>query len=304
MYRACLKFPVTFEESDLEILGQALEDLSHGHIAMREENLQSAPWKLEWIIEQKPATTEALDSLLQERAKLHGIALPAIAWSFEEIPDIDWLAHSYRQFPPFSVGPFFIYGSHYEEPVPEGQIGLQIDAATAFGSGEHGTTKGCLRAMLDFKGRGQCPWNVLDMGTGSGILAVAAWRLWKTPVLAVDNDAESVRVAAHHVQINDILAGPANIMCVHGDGFQTPEVQQKKPFDLIIANILAGPLIDMASDLADATDDNGYVILSGMLREQAEDVLKSYTERGFALQNRYDIGEWSSLAIQKTAKRS
>jgi ribosomal protein L11 methyltransferase len=299
VYRARLKLPADFEETDLEILGQALEDVSLGHIALREENLQAAPWKLEWIIQDKPSSTDDFNARLHLTANLNNIDLPRPEWQFEEIPDIDWLAHSYQQFPPFSVGPFFIYGSHFTSGVPDGQIGLQIDAATAFGSGEHGTTKGCLQAMLDLKGIGQCPWNVLDMGTGSGILAVAAWRLWKTPVLAIDNDAESVRVAAHHVAINQITADPSSVTCDFGDGFKTKIVQQKKPYDLIIANILAGPLIDMAQELAEVTDENGYVILSGMLNDQAADVLKAYETQGFALKKRYDIGEWSSLAIQK-----
>lgn len=221
-------------------------------------------------------------------------------WTFETIPDTDWLAASYRQFPAFSVGPFFIYGSHHDGAVPGDAIGLQIDAATAFGSGEHGTTKGCLLAMLDLEEAGICPWNVLDMGTGSGILGIAAWKLWKTPVLAVDNDEEAVRVACRHREINKVPAGETDMTCKTGDGFAAKSVQEKKPFDLVIANILAAVLKDMAADLKAVSDANGYVILSGILQKQAQDVLDAYEPLGFALRRRHDVNEWSTLVLQAT----
>ncbi len=297
MFRARLILPAEFEESDLALLGEALSDLSDAHVALRENHAKDAPWILEWVLEARPANVNDLSARLYVQGEINSIPLGKLNWQIEEIPQTDWLAHSYKQFPAFSVGPFFIYGSHYDSTVPDGQITLLIDAATAFGSGEHGTTKGCLLAMLDLKDRGQCPWNVLDMGTGSGILAIAAWKLWKTPILAVDNDTEAVRVAAHHGRVNDVQESPSTISYACGEGFKTPEVVQKKPFDLIIANILAGPLIEMAQELTAVTDENGYVILSGMLNEQADDVLAAYEALGFTLHKRYDIGEWSSLLL-------
>ena len=217
----------------------------------------------------------------------------------EKIPDdVDWREKAYRAFPPFSVGPFFIYGSHFENPVPNGQLGLKIDAATAFGSGEHGTTKGCLRAMLDLKGKGACPWNTLDMGSGSGILAIAAWKLWKSPVLAIDNDEEATIVAMRHRDMNAVPSDSKGMLCDTGDGFHAPIVQQKKPFDLIIANILAPTLKEMVADLKTVSDENGYVILSGILTEQAADVFTVYQAIGFELIKREDIGEWSTLTLR------
>lgn len=175
---------------------------------------------------------------------------------------------------------------------------MQIDAATAFGSGEHGTTKGCLLAMLDLKESGVCPWNVLDIGTGSGILGIAAWKLWKTPVLATDNDEEAVRVAARHRDLNQVPDDETGMACVTADGFAADSVQAKKPFDLIIANILAVILREMAHELLACTDKNGFIILSGILNTQAQDVLDVYEPLGFALRNRFDIGEWSTLVLQ------
>lgn len=224
-------------------------------------------------------------------------------WVFGEMMgDTDWLAASYKQFPAFSIGPFFIYGSHHDPEqdgsLPEEAIGLQIDAATAFGSGEHGTTKGCLLAMLDLNTDGVCPWNVLDMGTGSGILGIAAWKIWKTPVLAVDNDEEAVRVACRHRELNHVPSGAADMICKAGDGFAAPLVQDKKPFDLVIANILAVTLKEMAGDLAAVCDKNAHVILSGILIRQAQEVLDVYAPYGFTLVRRYDIGDWATLVLR------
>ena len=153
-------------------------------------------------------------------------------------------------------------------------------------------------AMLDLKEQGACPWNVLDMGTGSGILAIGAWKLWKTPVLAVDNDPECVRVTEHHREINKVPQGKTDMISVVGDGFVTPEVLEKKPFDLVIANILAGPLKDMAADLIAVSDENGFVILSGILNEQACSVIEAYKKLN--LKNKYEVGDWTTLVLQKS----
>lgn len=275
-----------------------LSDIEHAFSGLRKENHDKSPWALEWITEHEQDPAE-LSTRLSIMAEVHDIDLNIAAndWAIDPVPDIDWLEHSYQQFPPFSVGPFFIYGSHYKDGVPDGQMGLQIDAATAFGSGEHGTTKGCLQAMLELKAQGVCPWNVLDMGTGSGILAIAAWKLWKTPVLAVDNDEECIRVTERHRESNKVPAGSADLTSAYGDGFASDIAQKKKPYELVIANILAGPLRDMAGDLKSVVDDNGYVILSGILNEQADSVIEAYQAQGLTLKKRFEVGEWSTLVL-------
>ncbi len=268
-----------------------------GHIVslLRDGSRPKSEWILEWIIEGAPdKITLAANA---NAAAPQGVKISEKDLEIQEIPpDTDWLAQVYKQFPPFSVGPFFIHGSHYKDKIPETQIDLQIDAATAFGSGEHGTTKGCLTAMLDLKAAGACPWNVLDMGTGSGILGLAAFKLWKTPVLAIDNDPECVRVADVHRVANKVPGDATGFIALHGDGFRTPEVLKRKPFDLIIANILAGPLRDMADDLIGVLDENGYVILSGILNEQADSVIEAY--KNLKLKKHEKIGEWSTLTLQ------
>jgi ribosomal protein L11 methyltransferase len=294
-----MRLPASLPEGYSGIFAEGFEDMALALSIFREGGDDRNPWVLEWVTEEKPSY-EAFAERLLSLCEVCGKPLPVLdpdSWSVAPLPDRNWLEHSYSQFPPFSVGPFFIYGSHYNGMVPEGQIGLQIDAATAFGSGEHGTTKGCLQAMLALKAKGVCPWNVLDMGTGSGILAIAAWALWHTPVLAVDNDPEAVRVADIHRAANHISNAPSAMICVEGDGFDTALVQKRKPFDLIIA----GPLVEMAEALAACTDENGFVILSGLLHEQADRVLQAYEAQSFSARERFNIGEWSTLVLQNTA---
>ncbi len=302
MYLARLNFDANIEESDIAMLAGGFEAISSAHSAVKPYNDASEPWLVQWVLD-KEKTAQDLTVLLKDMAEIYGLSdiLPQkMDWQIEKIEeDVDWLAHSYRQFPAFDVGPFYIYGSHHKGSAPSDKMGLQIDAATAFGSGEHGTTKGCLLAMLDLKDQGVCPWNILDMGTGSGILAVAAWKLWKTPVLAVDNDDEAVRVADRHRDLNGVPSGAADMRTLQSEGFADETVAEKGPYELIIANILAGPLKDMASDMYATTDDLGYIILSGILNEQAEDVLSVYTSLGLKMAQRYDIEEWSTLVLRK-----
>ncbi|MGB0719802.1 MAG: 50S ribosomal protein L11 methyltransferase [Bdellovibrionales bacterium] len=293
MFQAILIVPAAYRETDIADLCGGIECLAQS--ALRSENHDQSPWRIEWLFEDAP-DLKSLKAALILNAGLHGVNLPSpLEIMVEAVPQRDWLSYSYQQFPAFAVGDFFIYGSHHDGEVPDGALGLQIDAATAFGSGEHPTTKGCLQAMLDLKDQGLCPWNILDMGTGSGILALAAWKLWKTPVLGIDNDDESVRVSKRHQGFNAI---PDEVVFECGDGFAAQAVGRKKPFELIIANILAGPLKEMAADLAAVVDDNGYVILSGILNEQAEDVLKTYAGQNLILRQHIKIKDWSTLILQ------
>lgn len=285
-------------EPEAEMITGAL-----GDIALSASAREHAPgqWVFEWVFETCPDSA-VLQNLLQR----HDFVLISPVWKIEALDkdweNTDWLAESYRSFPAFSIGPFYIYGAHETPTAAMDQIPLQIDAATAFGSGAHPTTAGCLRAMADLKDQGFCPWNVLDMGTGSGILAIAAWKLWKTSVLGIDNDAECIAVSARHRTANKIPEGAHGLILQTDDGFSAPLVAQRKPFDLIIANILAGPLIGMASTLATVCDSNGYVILSGILAERAMDVIRAYTDQGLVLvsasEESQDGYSWTTLVLR------
>lgn len=288
-------------DDDAHLLAESLMDIAVSSSAAREGKKHNGSWVLEWLVENEPLR-EDIVSRLSLQGAIHNFKNVRIETSqieIEKTPDINWLEKTYQEFPPFSIGPFFIHGSHFQDNIPDDQIGLKIDAATAFGSGEHGTTNGCVQAMVDLKAQGVCPWNVLDMGTGSGILAIAAWKLWKTPILAVDNDPESVRMTGVHAEMNAVALSGSALSTACGDGFHTLEVGQKKPYELILANILAGPVIEMAPDLVRVLDKNGYCVLSGMLNEQADLVASAYEGENLTLKKRYDVEEWTTLVMHK-----
>ncbi|MCC5966622.1 MAG: 50S ribosomal protein L11 methyltransferase [Natronohydrobacter sp.] len=213
-----------------------------------------------------------------------------------ELPEIDWVAKVRRDLSPVEAGRFFVYGSHDADKLPEGRVGLLIEASMAFGTGHHGTTLGCLKALdrLDREGfRGS---RVVDIGCGTAVLAMGAARIWPDPVLASDIDAVAVEVAEANISANDLQG---RVRCLEATGFDHPDLQAAAPYDLIFANILMGPLIALAPDMARLSRSGGYVILSGLLVEQAPQVLAAYEAEGFRLHHREDIGEWSTLTLQR-----
>ncbi len=294
-----VKLPARVDDSVAGSLLDALNDWALSATAIREDNRHTNDWHLRWMVEGQP---QAQDVLLRMTLALQlaqmDLTLTADDITIEAVPDIDWLAHSYQQFAPFTVGDFYIYGSHYVGDKPADKIMLQIDAATAFGSGEHGTTAGCLDALQDLKTQGFTPQNTLDLGTGSGILAIGAWKLWATPVFATDIDPECVRVTEAHAAMNDTPLSVAAMTTEIADGFNSVRLNGTEKFDLVIANILAGPLISMAGDLVKTVAPGGYVLLSGMLNDQAAEVAEAYTSRGLMLKTRYDRAEWTSLLLK------
>lgn len=166
----------------------------------------------------------------------------------------------------------------------------------AFGTGHHGTTLGCLKALDRLIEGGVVPQNVADIGCGTAVLAMAAAHVTPNTILASDIDEVAVEVAAANVQSNS-LAG--RVECIEAAGFDHPRLAEAAPFDLIFANILKGPLIDLAPDLSGALVSGGYAILSGLLNPQAAEVIEVYGQQGLALVHHEEIGEWSSLTLQK-----
>lgn len=251
-------------------------------------------WEIQWVFANKVPRKD----LEKEILRLGKIKLSPNALTISDVPNVNWLEESYRQFPPFRVRNFFVFGSHFSGKIPNGQIPLQIDAATAFGSGEHGTTRGCLEALTKLHAEGFKPKRILDMGTGSGILAIAAYKLWKKPVLAIDIDKEATRMACHHRKVNAVPAGERGVICATGDGFAAKQLGSAT-YDLVIANILAGPLISMAGDLANHTASGGMALLSGLLISQESDIISAYRAKGFAVPRRITHGEWRTLLFKK-----
>ena len=213
-----------------------------------------------------------------------------------EVPDQDWVAKVRRELPPVEAGRFFVYGSHDAALLPEGRIGLLIEAAMAFGTGHHGTTLGCLRAYDRLLDDGQRFDNVLDLGCGTAVLAMSAARMGAAHVLASDIDPVAVEVALANVKANGLVG---RVACVESIGFDSPVLRAGAPFDLIFANILKGPLIELAPDMAAHLAPGGRAILSGLLVEQADEIVEVYQGQGLALETRGDLGEWSALTLRR-----
>ncbi|SEP74852.1 50S ribosomal protein L11 methyltransferase [Thalassovita taeanensis] len=223
-------------------------------------------------------------------------AFGAKPFAISELPETDWVAKVKRELAPVVAGRFFVYGSHDADKVPDGAEALLIEAAMAFGTGHHGTTQGCLRALDRLANAGFVGQNVADIGCGTAVLAMAAARIWPNPVLASDIDEVAVEVAEANVRVN-ALAG--RVTCLEAAGFDHPDLSAAAPFDLVFANILKGPLIDLAPSMAANLSAGGYAILSGILNEQADDVIAVYARNGINLTHREEIGEWTTLTLNK-----
>lgn len=224
-------------------------------------------------------------------------AFNAAPFAVSQLPETDWVAKVKRELKPVEAGRFFVYGSHDADQVPADRIALLIEAAMAFGTGHHGTTLGCLRALDRLAAGGFEGKNVIDVGCGTAVLAMAAASIWPAPVLASDIDQVAVDVARANVVSNN-LQGRVN--CLEAAGFDHPDLKSSAPYDLIFANILKGPLLDLAPHMAAHIMDQGYAILSGILTEQAEEVAECYANVGLDLMKREDIGEWSTLTLRKS----
>lgn len=217
-------------------------------------------------------------------------------FNISEIPDQDWVSKVQRDLPPVAAGRFFVYGAHDADKVPAGKIALLIEAAMAFGTGHHGTTLGCLRAFDLLLDQGVTPERVIDLGCGTAVLAMAAAHVLPVTVLASDIDPVAVDVARANVIANGL---DGRVDCAVSVGFDAAEVAVRAPFDLIFANILKGPLVALAPDMAQHAAPGGHVILSGILNEQADDAVRVYQENGFNLHHRAEIVDWTTLIMVK-----
>ena len=211
----------------------------------------------------------------------------------EAVRQADWVRQSLEGLGPIRAGRFFIHGSHDRASRPCHAITTEIDAATAFGTGHHGSTRGCLLA-LDALLRKLEPKRVLDIGCGSGVLAIAASRALRRRVLASDMDLEAVRITAANARLN----GSA-VTVVEAVGTTHPAIAAGGPYDLVMGNILARPLVQLAPAIARVTGRGGHVILSGLLAEQAQWVASAYRALGFVLAHRLDEEGWATLVVRR-----
>ena len=217
-------------------------------------------------------------------------------FNISEVPDQDWVAKVQRELAPVEAGRFFVYGSHDADKVPQDRIPLLIDAAMAFGTGHHGTTKGCLEAFDYLLTEGFSGGRIVDVGCGTAVLAMAAAKVLQDDVLASDIDPVAVDVARANVTSNGL---EGRVTCCVAAGFDAAELREAAPFDLIFANILKGPLVALAPQMAAHTAPAGRLILSGILNEQADDVIAVYQQNGFNLVRRSAIVDWTTLILGK-----
>jgi ribosomal protein L11 methyltransferase len=258
-------------------LAEALEHLDPEPIGTGVFEIEdgSGLWEVAAYTETRPDA-----GVLAVLAALHG----AKPFNISEIPDQDWVSKVQRDLAPVPAGRFFVYGSHDADKVPDGAVPLLIEAAMAFGTGHHGTTLGCLLAFEDVLADGFSGGRILDLGCGTAVLAMAAAKVLGGPVLASDIDPVAVDVARANVVANNL---DGKVDCVVAAGFGAGQLRQSAPFDLIFANILN-------------TQPHGYLILSGILNEQAEEVESVYLQNGFNLHKKSSIVDWTTLVMRKS----
>jgi ribosomal protein L11 methyltransferase len=254
------------------------------------------PWRVEAYVE-RPPDRASLAASGAVAALAFGVSQDGLLddVSIERLTPRDWVTENQQSFPPIRVGGFFVHGSHYSQAPPPGSIALRIDAATAFGTGEHATTRGCLLALTALAKRRRFR-RPLDVGTGTGILAMAAARRWSCKVLAGDIDPGSLHVARVNLHANR-LAGL--IRLVRSDGYRHPAIRRAGPFDLVTANILARPLAAMAGDLAASLAGDGVAVLSGLLTRQVPLVLAAHRAHRLVLRRRIAVEGWETLVLSR-----
>ena len=247
----------------------------------------------EWVFEATCDSKPDLDSFAElARATLGG----DVSFALEPIdPEVNWVARSLEGLAPVVAGGFYVYGSHETTPVPAGLTGIRIDAAEAFGTGHHETTTGCLEA-IDRTLKRRKPRALLDIGTGTGVLAIALAKRLRMPVIASDIDPVAVKTTATKARDNGVAK---NIVAIEATGLDHRLIAGNAPYDLIVANILAGPLQSLAPGVARIAQQGATVILSGILNTQASRVVAAYARQSVVLRQKIVKKEWTTLIMER-----
>ena len=253
-------------------------------------------WQLDGYFETEPdaGTLAALRTLVPSAQGQQAVV--------ERIVEEDWVTLSQAGIEPVRAGRFFVHTSSNAERIPAGAKGFLIEAGLAFGTGQHETTTGCLMMLDRLKRQGNHYRDVIDLGTGTGLLAFAAMHLWpRAFATATDIDPIAIDVTAENAALNGIRLGrrEGRLALVVAPGVEHRTIKRRAPYDLIIANILAGPLIEMAPSIAAELDEGGTLILAGLLDSQARRVATAYRRQGLRLAGRIDRGEWPTLMLRK-----
>ena len=253
-------------------------------------------WRLDAYFDARPTAADL--RLLQSLVPNSGGTKPEV----ERLDDEDWVTLSQRGLEPIRAGRFFIHTPAHRGEVPADAVAFEVDAGLAFGTGHHETTTGCLLALDRLKRQGAAFGNILDLGTGTGLLAFAALSLWPSArAAASDIDPVAIDVARANARVNRVRLGRARgqVELAVAPGLDNQRLKSKAPYDLIVANILAGPLIELAPAIADAMEPGGRLILAGLLDSQAETVTAAYCRRHVAPVGRITRGEWPTLVLRK-----
>lgn len=269
-------------------------------VVTREIDEAAGLWQLDAYVDDAPGPD--LLGTLQALVPSAGDTAPEIA----ELPEEDWVTLSQQGLEPVRAGRFFVHTSSHADRVPPDATAFLIDASQAFGTGGHDTTAGCLAMLDQLARRGLRPRGIADIGTGTGLLAFAALSLWpRARVIASDIDPVSIQVTQDNAAINRVplghgtSAGSGRLALAVAPGTDHPAILRRAPYDLVIANILAGPLITLAPDIAAATAPGGHAILAGLIARQMEPVLAAYRAQGFRLAARGGSAEWPCLLLRK-----
>ena len=256
------------------------------------ETTQKGLWSFEMLL-QGPLNRPDLETRLALISA--SLNLPVTDLILQPIPDKNWVAESQSALSPIQAGRIFVHGAHDRGTAPSGSIALEVDAGRAFGTGRHESTNGCLLA-LDYLAKSRRFSRPLDLGCGTGVLALAMARLWRVPIVASDVDFCAVTVANTNARLNRLHPW---IQAVLSDGFANPKLSKGAPYDLIVANILARPLQRLAPQIVDHLAPRGRVILSGILLSQDSRVRSAYRTQGLHLVRRRILGKWLTLELSR-----
>ena len=283
-------FAIGTEQTAKRVVDLLNESLLEGQAAIAAFEGAGGRWEVTVHFAEPP-----VESSIRELVGLAAGDEVAQGIAFDTVEAKDWVKATLDELVPVRAGRFIVHGQHDRAKVPANKLGIEIEAALAFGTGHHGTTRGCL-LLLDEVLKAHLPRRVLDVGTGTGVLAIAAAKALRMNVLASDIDPLAVRVARENAGLN---GARDLVQAIHATGFSAPEFLGRAPFDLVLANILANPLRQMATPMAQHLAPSALVILSGLLPQQAQSVVAAYRARGLVLRRQLEIEGWSSLLMQR-----
>lgn len=289
----CLELQIKFEV--LQPFVEICETLSDSIVYFEAEDtktIESKPedlWQINVYLDKEP-NLEALTYQFSTLANIYNVNEPIL--KFSQVEDFDWVSKVQETFVPINVGKFFIHCSDLKDSLDKELINIEINAGRAFGTGEHETTSNCLKALSEL----DIPINrALDMGCGSGILAIAMAKLGADEVVAVDLDEQAVLVTKENIKINNVVS----VKSFQSDGYSSDEVIKAAPYQVITSNILAAPLVEMAADASKFLDKGGFLILAGFLNNQKHEVMHAHQQQGLKLLKEICNEEWPVLIMQK-----